>query len=393
MRAALLLLCTLLPALAVAVTPVEQAQQAELDRVRAQIADQVHLYAFDLVDELVWEWAQEPVFESPTPVVLAGVTVPVGLGTGLQALLENHLAASITHHPNTNVQLVHCPQCTAVVVHSGPDGTVVSRGFDDPAVLERLGVETGRHALFIDVEAEGAFLVLRARLTRLTPDLPIVWSHTLSTSASTPALLRESRNLKSAEDARAEYLGALTGRGPFQVPIRFAVRSYAPPQGGLGTPPPPFLWVQSGVELAGTEARAWTASLLIGYSFIPQAYQGLMGQTRIARLITGRHRSLTRPDLYLFLGGSVNSVWGPATASFQDERVTADQILAAAELEGPRTSFGAFQVGLDARVGNRIGVSTYLETIPTLADSRNLGRFLQFGFEWHCLGTEVAFWF
>ena len=379
--------------MAAAASPVTEAQQVELERVRARIANQVHLYAYDLVDELVWGWAQEPVFDTPTPVVLAGVTVPVGMGTGLQALLENHIAATLGANPTTNVQLVHCPQCTAVVVRSGPEGTVVGRGVDDPAVLERLGAETGRHALFVDVEAEGAFLVLRARLTRLTPDLPIVWSHTLTTSASSPALLREATALKSAEDARAEYLGVLTGRGPFQVPVRLAVRTYAGPEEGLGTSPPPFLWLQTGVELAATQARAWTGGLIVGYSFIPQAYQGFMGQVRVSRLITGRSRSLIRPDLYLFLGGSVNSVWGPATAPFQEDPVTADQILAAADQEGPRTAFGGLQIGLDGRVGNRIGVSAYLETLPSLANSQNMGRYLQIGFAWQSFGTEVTFWF
>ncbi len=47
------------PALAAdAITPI---QEAELDRVRAQIADEVQLAAYDLVDELVYGWVQDPV--------------------------------------------------------------------------------------------------------------------------------------------------------------------------------------------------------------------------------------------------------------------------------------------------------------------------------------------
>ena len=80
-----------------AASPAEEAQQAELDRLRARVADEVHLAAFDLIDELVYGWLNDPVFASPTPVVVAGVSVPVGLGTGMQALLENHLAAVILH--------------------------------------------------------------------------------------------------------------------------------------------------------------------------------------------------------------------------------------------------------------------------------------------------------
>ena len=373
----------------------EEAQRAELERARAEIADQVHLSAYDLIDELVYGLAQAPVFATPTPVVLVSVTVPVGLGTGMQALVENHVAAGLLENPTTNIQLVHCPTCTAVVVHSGKEATVVTRGYDNPEVMEKLGETTGQHALFIDVEAEGTWLVLRARMTKLTPELPIVWSHTVATSASTPALLRQPDDLKSASEARQAYLDALHGRGPVAIPLRFAVRTYAAPFDQRGNPPPPFIWLQTGVELGATDARAWTSSLLVGYSFVPQAYQGIMAQGRISRLLTGRTRSITRPDLYLFGGAAVMSVWGLATGSFQDEIVNTDDIITGLEEDlEPRTSFGALHVGLDLRLGNRIGFSTFLETMPSLRRSRNMGDYLFVaGVGFQTLGTEVTLWF
>jgi hypothetical protein len=200
--------------------------------------------------------------------------------------------------------------------------------------------------------------------------------------------------LKSAVEARREYVDVLRGRGPITIPLRFAVRTYARPDGLTTIAPPPFLWLQTGVELGATDARAWTASVLLGYSFIPQAYQGMMGQARVSRLVTGRVRSLTRPDLYVFVGAAVLSVWGPATAPFQEEPLTADALIAALEEEGPRTAFGALHVGLDLRLGNRIGMSTFLETMPDLADSENIGSYLtiaSIGFQ--SIGTEVTFWF
>ena len=375
-------------------SPLEAAQRAELDRLRGEIAGELQLTAYDLVDELILDWKNEPVFDKPTPVVLAGVTVPVGLGTGLQALLENHIAAVLAENPSTNVTLVHCPSCTAVVIHSSANATVISRGIDDPAVLAESGGATGRHALFVDVEAEGTWLVLRARLTRLTPDLPIVWSHTIASSASTPALLRAPDDLKSAADARKDYLDALHDRGPIAIPLRFVVRSYAQPQDSNGVAPPPFIWLQTGVELGANDARAWTASLVAGYSFIPQAYQGLMAQARVSRLLTGRARSMSRPDLYLFTGGAIITVWGPATASFTNEELTVDQILLAVDGESPRNSFGGLQLGLDLRLGNRIGISTFLETMPSLATSPNLGDYFNIiGIGFQGLGTEATFWF
>lgn len=380
-----------------AATPIEEAQDAELQRVRAEVADQIHLSAFDLVDELVYGWTQDPVFDKPTPVVLANVSVPVGLGTGLQALVENHLGNVLNENPSTHVQLAHCPTCTATVVHSGPEGTVVSRGYDNPDVLAKLGENTGRHLLFVDIEAEGTWLVLRARITKLSPDLPIVWSHTLASSASSPALLRESSALKSASEARQEYLNALTGTGSISIPLRIGVRSYARPDGRrsgtLGAPP--FLWFQSGVEMAPTNARAWTASLLAGFSFIPQAYQGLMGQARIHRLATGKSRSLTRPDLYLFMGGAILTVWGPSTASLGPDPITSDQLLIDVEAgENPRTTLGTFQVGADLRLGNRIGFSAFLESLPSRDRSQNIGDYTRIlGVPFHSWGMEATFWF
>jgi hypothetical protein len=374
--------------------PLDAAQQAELDRARAEIANQVQLSAYDLVDELVYGWTKQPVFEGPTPVVLASVTVPVGLGTGLEALLENHIAEVLLANPSANITLVHCPTCSAVVVHSGPEGTVVSRGIDDPDALVQLGGTTGRKALFVDIEAEGAWLVLRARITELTPELPIVWSHMLSTSAGTPPLLRQPQNLKSAADARQEYVDALHDRGPITVPLRFAVRTYAQPDNG-SIAPPPYLWLQSGIEVGATRGGAWTSSLLVGYSFIPQAYQGLMAQARINRLISGKVRSITRPDLYLFVGAAAITTWGPATLPFRDETVTADDILLDAEGEGnSRTTFGTIHIGLDLRIGQRIGLSWFLESAPTFINTNpNLGAYVTVWLPFQTMGTEVTFCF
>lgn len=384
-------LLLLLWSLAAWAGPVEDAQQAELERVRAQVAGQIQLKAYDLVDELAVGWMKEPPFAEPTPVVVAGVSVPVGLGTALQARIENHLSDVILANPKTNLRLVHCPQCTTVVVHSGPEGTVVSRGIDDPSVFDELGVDAGQHALFLDIEAEGAELVLRARITQLSEALPIVWSRTLAGSGSTPALLRQATDLKSAEDAREEYLRALQDRGFVAVPVRLAIRSYAEPFEQAAIRPPPYIWLQSGAELSPTPAQAWRSSFVLGYAFIPQAYQGVMGQARVARLITGRSRSRTRPDLYLFLGGAVITTWGPTAAAFRRQLLTADELLNDADNREPRQSFGAWHLGADLRLGNRIGAAFFIENVPQLNNSPNSGEYLYlFGVSFQTIGTEVS---
>lgn len=368
----------------------ERAQLRELDRARAEVAGEVQLSAYDLVDELVFGWVDTPLYDKPQRVVLADVTVPVGLGSGMASLVENHLMHVLLSNPETGLQPVHCPRCTAVVAHSGPEGTIIRRGYDDPAVLEELGETSATLALFVDIEAEGSFLVLRARLTRLSPDLPIVWSRTIATSSATPAMLREATALKSAADARQEYLDTLESRGAVTIPLRFVIRSYEPPD-GFATGPPPFLWFQSGVELATTDARAWMSSFILGYSIVPQAYQGLMGQARIHRLLTGRSRSLTRPDLYGYVGGSVMTVWGPSAAPFRNRALTADELLADTAGDDPRATFSTIQMGLDLRLGDRMGVGAFVETIPSLRNSPNMGNYIfVLGLPWQTLGTEVS---
>ena len=390
---AALVVAGLLPApeTAIAASP-EQAQLAELEKLRRQVANEVQLSAYDLLDELVYHWTCAPPFATPTPVVLADMTVPVGLGSGLEGLLENHLAALLFANPSTRITLSHCPSCTSLLVHSGPKGTVVSRGLDAPEVLERIGGPGGRHGLYIDISAEGAWLVLRARITRLTPDLPIVWSRTLSSAVGTPSLLRHPGALKSAADARREYLDALAGRRSFTVPIRFAVRAYAATEEAT-VAPAPIIWMQTGFELAMTQARAWTASLMVGYAWLPDAYDGLMIQSRVSRLISGSTRSLTGPDVYLFLGGALMSLDGPAIAPFTTDDM--DQLLRqAAGSESVRASFGAIHMGLELRVGNRIGASFFLEDMPAYNKEDRIGVFLDNNIlDFHSLGAEVTFCF
>lgn len=390
-RLSLLLLLHALVCARVQADEDEQAQRVELETLRAQVADQVQLTAFDMLDDLVFEWTQSPPFDEATPVFVADVSVPIGLGTALSSLLENHLAALLLANPSTNVVLSHCPSCQALVVHSGKDGTVVSRGLDNPEVLKRIGGAGGKHGLHIDFAAEGAWLVLRARITKLTPDLPIVWSRTLTSAAGKASLLRSPIALKSAEDARNEYLDALHGRGLFDLTLRFNVRSYS--AGSSGIPPPPIVWLQTGAELSLTHAHAWLASTVLGISWLPEAYLGLMLETRISRLISGRTRSLTHPDVYLFFGGTVTTLNGPAIGPFRTEN--SDQIRReATSLTDTRATFGALHLGLEVRLGNRLGAGLFLENMPYYQTDGRIGEMLDLGIvELHSLGVEVSVWF
>jgi hypothetical protein len=281
-----------------------------------------------------------------------------------------------------------------LVVHSSAKGTVLARGVDEPEVLTSAGQLSNSHyALFLDFEVEGSALVLRARITSLEPTLPIVHARTLSTSTATPAMLRSGEHLKSAEEAHQEYLDALAGRGLFLVPVRVAVRSYAAGSNSSVTAPP-FVWVMAGLEVAMTQARAWTGSASVGFTWAPDLYSGFTAQGRIARLLTGNAVSLSHPDLYGFVGGGAIVIQGKSAAIFQSMVPDINQLLAAAAGQDPIATFGTFQVGLELRVKNRISAGVFLEAAPALDNSTTVGNYLDLGIvKFHTLGAEVSFCF
>jgi hypothetical protein len=397
MRAAVVTLAlalALLPAAArAAESSVADAQRAQIEALRGKVATQIQLQAYDLLDELVFGWNQQPVFAVETPLVLADVSVPVGLGTGLQALIENHVVSLLAKNPRTRVYLVHCPACTSLVVHSGVKGTVISRGVDEPEALEKARTASGsRHALFLDFEAEGAALVLRARITSLERALPIVHARTLATTTASPALLRSGEHLKSAADARQEYLEALERRGSYLVPIRLGMRSYPPGPERIALPP--FVWLQAGVEGSLSQAQAWAGSLLLGASWAPQLHTGWMVQGRVARLLSGSVKSLTHPDLYVFVGGAVYYIHGQTAMLFRDQVPNVEELINQIRAVEPTATFGTFQVGVELRVKNRIGVAAFLETIPSLTDPPAIGSYPSPGIvTFKALGVEVSFCF
>lgn len=378
-------------------TGADELQRAQLEKLRAQMANELHLQAFDLVDELVYSWMEHPPFATDTPVVIADVTVPLGYGSGLEALIENHLVDDLLQHKESRVVLAACPACRAVTVHSEQKSTVISRGVDQPEVLKAVGASTGaQHALFLDFEAEGSALVLRASITALTPTLPIVYARTLSTSTSSAALLRTADHLVSADQAKKEYLDAVQQRGPVVIPVRFSITQFAAPSEGTGgIAPLPLIWLQSGAEMSINSSRDWTGSLALGGTWIPQLYSGLMVQARVGRLISGSAASLTQPNLYLWGGGSLITVNGPTALLLRDTTPTiADLIAAAAGLTFQTVTYPALETGLDLRIGNRVGAGFFIETTPTLGNAPSIGRWLDFGIlQIHAIGGEVSLCF
>jgi hypothetical protein len=162
-----------------------------------------------------------------------------------------------------------------------------------------------------------------------------------------------------------------------------------------GIAPLPIFWLQSGVEFNINHARDWSGSVVVGGTWVPQLYSGLMIEGRVNRLLTGAAASLTNPNLYGFVGGQISMLNGPGALLLRDDVPTiADIIAAAANLTVQTTFWPALTTGLDLRVGNRLGVALFAQVAPTLANSPNVGTYLNFGIaQVHAIGGEVSLWF
>jgi hypothetical protein len=370
--------------------------RARVERARADQASEIQLRAYELLDELVYEWTQKPPFASETPVILADVTAPVGFNSGLEALIENHFQDLVISNANTHVRLVHCAACSAMTTHSTQEGTVISRGIDQPDVLKQLGVITAStHAIFLDVEAEGSTLVLRARICGISSTLPIVYAKTLSSATSHAPLLREASRLVSAEDARREYVDTLERNSGILIPIRLSISQFGAPADTGTISTVPMIFLSSGVELSINHARAWVGSLTAGAMYLPTIYSAAIAQARVGRLLTGSAVSLTHPDLYLYAGASLVGVYGPTAFLLSNDTTNIAELIAATTQALSAFAFyPSFQLGFDVRVNNRVGAGVFLETTPTLQGAQAIGPWLDFAFvQVHALGGEVTFWF
>lgn len=386
--------------------PVLPEEVSLLERSRAAVASELQIMSADLLDEFVFGVKANPIFATRSNVVLAGVNVPYGFGAGMTAYLENHFAELILKNPETRMELVHCPECSAVVAHSGPRATVMGRGLRLNEVLSTAGIGTiAKYAVFLDIEAEKSQLVLRGRVTEIRENLPIVYARTISTSTTSPVLLRSSANLKSASEARQEYLDILRNSPFFSFPIRVGVHNFALSDSNTSTDSfgrpsataavviPPLVWFIAGAETSFSQSRVWTAEFNLGITNQIDSHDGWLAGARFSRLISGRMRSLTEPDLYFVVGGAVTNLRGSTAATFRKDTLNVADILADRDGGQPRASFSSFRLALEARVKNRVSLSAFLESMPAFAGSQNFGSYLDAGLEFQSAGMEVGFWF
>jgi hypothetical protein len=378
----------------------DAVERAQAETLRGEIANHVHLRAMNLLDELVLAMQDAPPVQETVAVAIGDVTGPFGWGSGFEALLENHLSDLLTRHPETRLRPVLCAACRSVAVHSTTKATVLARGIDLPDVLSRLGGTGATHALFIDVEAEGADVVLRAHLAALSPGLPLLWARTLTSSTAADALLRSDEHLVTAREAREEYLSALRQRGRLTPIARVALLQFAPNDQELyddftGFPLPPAIpvaplyWLVGGAELSFTNNREWLGSLAVGGSHVPFLYTSAMVQARLSRLVGGNVASLVWPSVYVVGGLTIAGLVGNEATKLRDPSGVLNL-----PTEDAMHAWPSVHLGLDVRLGQRLGAALTLEQAPTLFNRASIGAW---GPAWplqaNAIGAEVNLWF
>ena len=295
---------------------VADAQRAQIEALRGQVAAQIQLQAYDLLDELVFGWNQQPVFAVETPWCSPTSACRWAWAPGCRRSSRTTWWRSWRRTP--------APTCSSCIARPAcrwwstrePRGPSSRAGWTSRRRCRRPGpLSTSRHALFLDFEAEGAALVLRARITSLEPALPIVYAKTLSTTTASPALLRSGAHLKSAAEARQEYLEALERRGAYQVPIEMGVRTYASgpraghvaafrlaagrgggvaqPGAGLDGEPHPGRELGAGAATSAGSPRGGSARLLSGSGELADASRPV----RLSRRRGDLHAWTERPAL------------------------------------------------------------------------------------------------
>jgi hypothetical protein len=96
----------------------------------------------------------------------------------------------------------------------------------------------------------------------------------------------------------------------------------------------------------------------------------------------------------------VSTAWfhGPGSLLFGSELPTPQdlvgQVTQAVVAQTHQEIFASFQLGLELRLGSRIGAGFFLETSPALSDARAIGKLIDFGFiAFQSFGAEVSFCF
>lgn len=344
------------------VVPISRTRAEEVIRL------DLRLLAADLVDELVYTWIQNPPFAAPTAVVLAEISAPIGIDQRFNETIENHLYEVLRANPTLPIELVHCSFCHQWVAATTREKTVIGRGIDQPGAAAQLSQFPAPYALSLHFDVIDRELFLRAELFETKSPQKIFWAKRFLTSTARRALLREPRRLVSIDEARAEQTRLLQGRDTIRAVTRVPVRNFVAKDKGVGSEIPPLIFLEQSFEAVLAPHYDRRLGVAAGITSIKGSHQGWSVGGYFQQLIGRPEPNLMNPDLYFRAGVNYFRLEGPGATVFSQGQLDVARLVNSKE--PPRASLTSWQVGLEAHVKHRFGLSAFVEYVPVLNKSQ-----------------------
>ena len=241
-----------------------------MERSRLTAANQIQLYAVDMIDDLIYEWITNPPFNEATNLSLVSLDVPMGLNPRMKGILENHFYSLMAEHGETGIAISHCRSCTQLTAYNSGSQTIYGQGYD---VLPRNKLTLPQNAklLFLDFSVDDHYMILRVKVVDDTPRKQVLYAKTIVKSSSEAPLLREDKNIVSKKQAREQYLKMLKKDYVYAVPLTLDVYSFeAADDAQVGIIP--MVWWDISVEGGASMDRTWLFSAGAAFAYLPDSY-------------------------------------------------------------------------------------------------------------------------
>ncbi len=341
------------------------------ERTRAAQAMQLHLMAADLLDELVYQWTrQAPLPGAPQKVVLMRLSTPLGLNQQLSSFLENHFYNLLLKNPQTGLVMTYCGSCLELTSYSSSRQTLLAQGAAIPEILE-IAKQEAPYGLYLDLEASGSELHLRAYLTDFAQN-QIVATKSLVTNSSHPPLLRVAKRLSSVEDTRQEYIEILQGRRRWHLLAGLRANILKTTSSNITALP--FVWGQVGVEAMSDAARKWMADFQLGFASLPGEYNAQQVSSRIYRLWDHETIDLIAPNIFGFIGFGYWNIDGNSALFFENNDALSPGVIAARSLlkeSRPRSQNVSLTLGLEVRLTELFRFGLFAESFLNQDSNKN----------------------
>ena len=344
-----------------------------MERSRLTAANQIQLYAVDMIDDLIYEWITNPPFNEATNLSLVSLDVPMGLNPRMKGILENHFYSLMAEHGETGIAISHCRSCTQLTAYNSGSQTIYGQGYD---VLPRNKLTLPQNAklLFLDFSVDDHYMILRVKVVDDTPRKQVLYAKTIVKSSSEAPLLREDKNIVSKKQAREQYLKMLKKDYVYAVPLTLDVYSFeAADDAQVGIIP--MVWWDISVEGGASMDRTWLFSAGAAFAYLPDSYAAFRMSGRLLYRLDSGYYSMARPRTYLFSDLAFSRLTGPGVAVVADDsKLTPVNIIANEENKENdlETILVGIKFGVQLRINRLYRFSAYIQTLPSENGNDNL---------------------